>query len=40
MCEDYGAIEAAVYAVGGWNDGYTSAILRLLDGLSSARARG
>ena len=33
VCEDYGAIEAAVYAVGGWNDGYTSAILRLLDGL-------
>jgi uncharacterized protein len=37
VCEDYGAIEAAVYAVGGWNDGYTSAILRLLDGLSCPR---
>ena len=37
VCEDYGAIEAAVYAVGGWNDGYTSAILRLLDGLECPR---
>jgi predicted acyl esterase len=37
VCEDYEAIECAVYAVGGWNDGYTSAILRLLDGLSCPR---
>ena len=37
VCEDYGAIDCAVYAVGGWNDGYTSAILRLLDGLSCPR---
>jgi putative CocE/NonD family hydrolase len=37
VCEDYGAIEAAVYAVGGWSDGYTNAVLRLLEGLSCPR---
>ena len=37
VCEDYGAIEAAVYAVGGWSDGYTDAILRLLEGLTGPR---
>ncbi len=37
VCEDYSAIEAAVYAVGGWSDGYTDAILRLLDGLDCPR---
>ena len=31
--EDYGAIEAAVYMVGGWADGYTNAIGRTLAGL-------
>ncbi len=33
VCEDYAAIEAPVYAVGGWADGYTSAVFRLLEGL-------
>ncbi len=33
MCEDYSDIEVAVYAVGGWADGYTNAIPRLLEGL-------
>jgi hypothetical protein len=37
VCEDYGAIEAAVYAVGGWVDGYTDAVLRLLEGLPGPR---
>ncbi len=37
VCEDYGAIEAAVYAVGGWADGYTNAVLRLLAGLPGPR---
>ena len=36
-CEDYGAIEAAVLAVGGWADGYTNAVLRLLSGLQGPR---
>ncbi len=33
VCEDYAAIEAPVYAVGGWADGYTNAVFRLLEGL-------
>jgi putative CocE/NonD family hydrolase len=37
VCEDYSAIEAAVYAVGGWSDGYTDAVLRLLAGLDCPR---
>jgi putative CocE/NonD family hydrolase len=34
VCEDFSAIECAVYAVGGWADGYSNAIPRLLKGLS------
>jgi predicted acyl esterase len=34
VCEDFAAIECAVYAVGGWADGYSNAIPRLLAGLS------
>jgi putative CocE/NonD family hydrolase len=37
VCEDYAAIECAVYAVGGWADGYTNAVLRLLAGLQGPR---
>lgn len=37
VCEDYGAITAAVYAVGGWSDGYTNAVLRLLTHLDCPR---
>jgi putative CocE/NonD family hydrolase len=37
VCEDYAAVEAAVYAVGGWVDGYTNAVLRLLEGLPGPR---
>ena len=33
VCEDYAAIEIPVYAVGGWTDGYTNSVLRLLEGL-------
>jgi predicted acyl esterase len=39
VCEDYGAIQAAVYAVGGWADGYSNAVPRLIDGLT-APAKG
>ena len=38
VCEDYSAIECAVYAAGGWQDGYSDAIPRLLEG-STARER-
>ena len=33
--EDYAAIKAAVYAVGGWADGYSNAIPRLMAGLTA-----
>lgn len=33
ICEDYGAIDCAVYAVGGWADGYSNAIPRMLENL-------
>lgn len=33
VCEDYSSVEAAVYAVGGWADGYSNAIPRMLAGL-------
>ncbi len=35
--QDYGAIACPVFAVGGWADGYTSAIPRLLSGLRVPR---
>ena len=35
VCEDFAAIEAAVLAVGGWNDAYSNAVPRLLAGLRS-----
>jgi predicted acyl esterase len=37
VCENYAAIECPVYAVGGFADGYTNAVPRLLEGLSSPR---
>ena len=35
VCEDIGAIKAAVLAVGGWNDAYTNAVPRLVSTLQS-----
>lgn len=37
VCEDYAAIECPVYVVGGWTDGYTNAIPRLLQHLDVPR---
>jgi uncharacterized protein len=37
VCEDYAAIECPVYAVGGFVDGYTNTVPRLLQGLSVPR---
>jgi putative CocE/NonD family hydrolase len=37
VCEDFAAIECPVYAVGGFADGYTNAVPRLLAGLSVPR---
>lgn len=37
VCENWAAIECPVYAVGGWADGYTNAVGRLLDNLKGPR---
>lgn len=34
VCEDYGAIECPVYLVGGWMDGYTNPIFRMMEHLT------
>jgi len=37
VCEDYSAVRCPVYAIGGWADGYSNAVPRLLAGLSVPR---
>ncbi|WP_339251728.1 CocE/NonD family hydrolase [Sporosarcina sp. FSL W8-0480] len=37
VCENYEDIDIPVYAVGGWADGYTNAVPRLLEGLKGPR---
>ncbi|SDR53336.1 hypothetical protein SAMN05519103_04700 [Rhizobiales bacterium GAS113] len=37
VCEDFSAITCPVFAVGGWADAYTNAVLRLLEGLTVPR---
>jgi putative CocE/NonD family hydrolase len=37
VCENYADITCPVYAVGGWADGYSNAIFRLLSGLPGPR---
>ncbi|PLW82260.1 peptidase S15 [Kineobactrum sediminis] len=37
VCEDYGAIQCPVMTVGGWADGYTNAVFRLLEHLQVPR---
>ncbi|GIT53950.1 MAG: hypothetical protein Ct9H300mP16_11100 [Pseudomonadota bacterium] len=37
VCENYADIECAVYAVGGWADGYSNAVPRMLEGLTCPR---
>jgi putative CocE/NonD family hydrolase len=37
VAEDYSAIKCAVYAVGGWRDGYTNSILRMMEHLPVPR---
>jgi uncharacterized protein len=36
VCENYGAITAAVWAIGGWADGYVNAVPRLVAGLKAS----
>ncbi|WP_069171233.1 CocE/NonD family hydrolase [Streptomyces griseus] len=38
--EDYGAVEAAVLAVGGWHDPYRDTVLRLVEHLDPSKVRG
>ncbi|MGA5448045.1 CocE/NonD family hydrolase [Streptomyces umbrinus] len=40
VCEDYTAIDAAVLAVGGWNDPYRDTVLRLVEHLPDDQVRG
>nr|WSZ97769.1 CocE/NonD family hydrolase [Streptomyces sp. NBC_00857] len=40
VCEDYGAIKAAVLAVGGWHDPYRDTVLRLVEHLDPGKVRG
>ncbi|HET6223313.1 MAG TPA: CocE/NonD family hydrolase [Dongiaceae bacterium] len=35
VCEDYGALQCPVLAVGGWADGYTAAIFRLVENMQA-----
>ena len=37
VCEDFSQIQAAVYAVSGWADGYCNSVFRLLEGLPGPR---
>jgi len=37
VCEDFSAVECPVYAIGGWADGYSNAVGRLLAGLDVPR---
>lgn len=37
VCEDFAKIRCAVYAIGGWADGYSNAVPRLLAGLPGPR---
>jgi putative CocE/NonD family hydrolase len=37
VCEDYSAIDCAVYMIGGWADAYTDAVLRFLRGYRGPR---
>ncbi|MDQ3096574.1 MAG: CocE/NonD family hydrolase [Chloroflexota bacterium] len=37
VCEDYSAIDVPVYAIGGWADGYTNAVQRLVENLPGVR---
>ncbi len=39
VCEDFDAIRCPVYAIGGWADGYSNAVPRLLEGLGD-RCKG
>ena len=37
VCEDFSAIQCPVYAIGGWADGFTNSVFRLLENLEVPR---
>jgi putative CocE/NonD family hydrolase len=37
ICEDYSAIQIPVYMVGGWADGYSNAVFRVMENLEAPR---
>jgi putative CocE/NonD family hydrolase len=37
ICEDFSAVQVPVFAISGWADGYSNAVLRLLSGLRGPR---
>ena len=39
-CEDYGKLGCAILAVGGWADGYTAAVFRLVENLKRPDVKG
>jgi putative CocE/NonD family hydrolase len=40
VCEDYGKLGCAILAVGGWADGYTAAVFRLVENLKRPDVKG
>ncbi|MTD30732.1 CocE/NonD family hydrolase [Planomicrobium sp. YIM 101495] len=40
VCEDYSKITIPVFAVGGWQDGYTDAIFRMMENLPNENSKG
>jgi putative CocE/NonD family hydrolase len=40
VCEDYGKLQGAILAVGGWADGYTAAVFRLVEELNRPNCKG
>lgn len=40
ICEDYSKVDIPVLAIGGWRDGYTNAVFRLVDNLPNPESKG
>lgn len=40
VCEDYSKVDIPVLAVGGWRDGYTSAVFRMAENLPNPESKG
>ncbi|RLV84341.1 hypothetical protein JA9_004944 [Meyerozyma sp. JA9] len=40
VCEDYSKVDIPVLAVGGWRDGYTNAVFRMMENLPNPESRG